>query len=220
MFQKLFTAALIAGASVTSAAGQAVALSEVQFDINSVVVQAFDANGVASAFGGESHTGSVVVGLDSDSFMQAFADGSGLAALSRGGPFGDFGLDAVIEFDNGAVTGGQFTLSIDGGADVYSTSIEAGSGDIREVADILGISYQVDGLTFGGEFSDSLYGDLDVSAFTAIQPFLGNFLHFDYRPDAAGRDSLADIDIFTVIPSPSTAMLAGVAALGLARRRR
>lgn len=218
MARKIVMVAMCAAAA--SASGQLVALSEVQFDLNSVTAQARDAAGDHAAFGGVMHTGSIVFGLDSDSFLQAYVDGSGLASLSRGGPFGDFTLSGVVELVNGAVTGGSFHIAIDGGADSYSASVEGGGGRVRRVADIQGGSFQIDGLAMDGLFSDSAYGNMDVSAFMMLQTFTGRFINFGYRPDANGFDGATDIDLFVNVPAPGGLAIVGIAAVASATRRR
>lgn len=211
---------VVCACAATSVSANPVALSEVQFDLNSVAIQAFDQGGAASAFGGESHTGTLVVSLDADSALAAFTDGSGLPAMFRGGPDGQFSFSAQISLDGGMVTGLTLDLSIDNGADSYSASIVPGSGTVTVEADADGNSFAIDGLLVGGEFSDAMFGDIDVSALFDAQPLLGNLLVFDYRPNAAGFDSQADIEFFTTIPSPGSAALLALSGCAAARRRR
>lgn len=203
-------------------AGGLEANNEVQFDLNSIVVQALDAGGAAVAFGGLSHTGSLAFSLDADSGLAVFIDGSGFPSLNRGGPAGSFSLSGGIDLNNGVVTGGSITISIDGGADTYSTSIRNGSGTVKVEANQGANSFSIDGLTFNGMFSDGLFGNIDVTDFVALQPFGGNFINFDFAPDANGRAGDADLDVFTIIPLPHPAALAGFGLAGIvvARRRR
>lgn len=216
---------ILAAAAVATSpvlAGGMIANNEVQFDVNSITVQSLDSMGNAVAFGGESHTGSLSLGLDANSGLAIFVDGSGFSSLRRGGPDGVFSMSATIELVNGQVMGGSITIAIDGGADSYTAEIRKNSGDVQVEANIGGDSFAIDGLTYQGFFSDNEFGGIDVSEFVARSPLTGNFLNFDFAPDATGFTSLADLDVFTAIPLPTSGALAGagLAGLAVARRRR
>jgi hypothetical protein len=66
------------------------------------------------------------------------------------------------------------------------------------------------------------FAGIDVSAFDAAEPFGGDFIQFDFSPNASGIDTGADLDVFAVIPLPHPAALAGMglACVGLVSRRR
>jgi hypothetical protein len=207
--------------SVLAAAGLAQAQSILQFDVNSFAVQSQNSAGQASAFGGLSHTGSINFSMIANTTVL-----NGMFGTTTGGPLANLGFNGSlsnftgqINLVNGQVTGGSLTIAVNGGTDTYTTSIGSGG----QVQSYVGGGYKIEGLTGGGGFSDSQFGNVDVSPWFNL-PLIGSFLQFNWIPDSNGAGS-GDMDIFvTVVPLPTAAwaglaMLGGIAVARKARRR-
>ena len=125
---------------------------------------------------------------------------------------------------NGHVTGGNFTVAA--GSDTYSADVVP---DVGAVSNYVGGGFKLEGLTFNGHFSDSMFGNIDVSRWTNFQNqlngLIGSFLQFNWQPNASGF-SFADMDIFVdVVPLPPAAWtglatMVGIGLTGYIRRRR
>lgn len=214
----------IALATVLIAGAAATAEPTLQMDVNNVHFQVTDGT-ANSAFGGTSHTGSVLLNFDAD-FTRlvdiAVRDGiSGPGTSLGAGTLADF--DGVIDLVGGSVTGGNLTVTLDSG-DTYTAQI----GNAGGVSNFVGGGYTIDGLTFDGAFSDATFGSADVTDWFAAQggpmALVGSFLTFAFDPTVGG-DGYADMDLFVVVPLPPAgwagmATLAGVMGLGYIRRRR
>lgn len=192
-----------------------------QFDLNNLHLQARDGSGANSAFGGLSHTGSVV--------LTEMVPPSELAALgisTNGGPFiiqgGPWTLASVnitINLSSGNVTGGTFNVAVTGG-DSYTANI----GNVGSVAPFVGGGFTIEGLTNGGHFSDATFGTVNISDFFNAQSgsgLNGSLLSFRINPDASGA-GFADVDAFVSnVPTPGTiSCLAAAALVAIPRRRR
>ena len=207
---KRVLSAAIAAVVVTVASTSASAVSKLQFDVNGLTVD-------AGASFGLSHTGTLTL---SGSGTLAGLVGTQLAAVlidDLAVPFSwsSISVSGSISLVLGGVTGGSFTVTVDG-TDVYTATILTGSGMVNPQA---GQGFTIDGLTFMGTFSSTSWAGVDVSAFDAVEPLNGNFLTLSYSPDAAGKDTSADMEVFVVIPLPFTAGLASLGLAGLACRR-
>lgn len=200
-------------------AGGALAEEILQIDTNNLGFQSLDEVGGAVPFDGESHTGAVSISFINESQINGV-----LIKDSPFGPFvpqGDFVgtlTDASFEItlDGGLVTGGSFFIEVDG-ADTYAGTIGASGG-----VDDTQTGFAIDGLTFGGTFSDDNFGGVDVSDWFNAQGFgnnlEGSFLAFKINPDDSGA-GIADVDSFVIVPAPAAGvvLLAGLVAV---RRRR
>jgi len=210
------------GAIAFSAASAAQAVPTLQLDLNSITAQAQDSGGADVAFGGETHTGSLEIGMDGNSMLaDILLNGTSVGPV----PASDWSLDSLvgsIELDNGVVTGGSFTVSVKNSVtseiDTYSADIRNGSGDVDDEA----TGFSIDGLTFEGMFSDTTFAGVDVTAWVDNEPLGGSFTQFAFTPDAFGFDDDANMDVFIPVPLPTPAAMAGAGLLGLGaiRRRR
>ncbi len=211
---------LAVSAAVIAASGAAAnaAMTELQFDWNSVTAQSKDAAGVDSAFGGLSHTGSIVFSDDANSGLLLTEDFSGFPTNTyiNTGSNPAVNLMGEIELVNGIVVGGFFAVEANG--DTYDAQIRANSGAVSAKAN----GFTLDGLTFNGTFSDDNFDGIDVTNFfdfNGQNP--GSFLQILFNPNASGQDVSGDLEITaTVIPMPLPAAMATVGLAAVATRRR
>ena len=222
MKTKAFAAAmLLAAGSIASAT------PVLQMDLNSFAAQATNSGGANSAFGGLSHTGSVKFSLGSGGvlngiFIQSVANG----IFSNAG-FSGFtltGFSGQVNLNNGLVSGGSLTVTLNNG-DNYTCNISPGSG---AVSNYVGGGFKIEALTGGGFFSDSVYGNVNVSPWFNSQGSAGlngSFLQFNFNPTSTGF-ATSDMDLFVdvtpLVPLPPAAY-AGLSLLGslvVARRIR
>ena len=218
---------LCAAAGAVLAAGSASLAAPIfHFDINGITVQA-QANGSNSSFGGLSHTGSLVFGFTSGT---SHIEGIDIQDTIGGAPQHQNFTGSLTNFTgtvnlvNGHVTGGNFTVAA--GSDTYSADV---APDVGAVSNYVGGGFKLEGLTFNGHFSDSMFGNIDVSRWTNFQNqlngLIGSFLQFNWQPNASGF-SFADMDIFVdVVPLPPAAWtglatMVGIGLTGYIRRRR
>ena len=211
---KSMSVAAIAALVIGSAAN---ADTELQIDLNSLLT-----TGGGSSFG-TGFSGTMTIADDSDSALNAgFIDGAlgtGFFSLALKDMSGSITLLA------GTVTGGSLTVIAwdttpgSGTFSTYAASIVPGSGVITSQA---GQGFSIDGLTFSGTFSSTTFAGVDVTAFDDVEPLWGSFLEFGYDPDTSGVDANSDLDLYVIIPLPSTAGLGllGLATIGARRRRR
>lgn len=213
----------IAGiAGLALAATSAVAQQRMlQMDINSLGFQARDGAGAASAFGGLTHTGSLVLQDDlptsilNDIAIQTGGPGNAFLPQTMTSTLGD--VMVIINLSNGNVTGGS--MMIHAGSDMYSTTISAAGS----VSTFVGGGFKIDALTSGGMFSGPTFAGVGIADFFAAQGgggLPGSFLNFRIIPDPAGAGH-SDIDLFVSnIPSPGSVALLGMGAVVAVRRRR
>lgn len=198
--------ALFAGASVASAT------SVLQIDVNSLTATA-----VAGSFG-TGYTGSVQLTTNANSELAGILIGG--ASQSISGTLADF--TGKIDIVAGAVAGGSFTVQVlESDAvtlNTYTATIKSGIGQVNTQA---GQGFSIDGLTFDGAFSSSVFAGVDVSRWFDEQPLTGSFIQFAFNPNAQGRDNDSDIDIFVTVPLPAGGAMAfaGLAGLMGVRRR-
>lgn len=211
--QRASVIGLLATLGMTATAS---ALPVLQFDVNAFSVQATNGGGTPSAFGGLSHTGNLNFSLGSGSLEGIFIQTMPSGAFANAGLSG-FTMTTFtgqIQLNNGMVTGGNLTLGLNNG-DTYTATIVGGSG---MVTTYVGGGYKLEALTDGGAFSDSMFGNVDVSPWFNAQTLgglLGSLLQFNFDPDPQGAAS-SDMDIFVdavVIPLPPAAY-AGLGTLG------
>jgi hypothetical protein len=220
--------AVFASAVVTalSVCAPAFATPTLQFDVNSIGIQATNSGGTNTPFGGLTHTGAVVFSLKPSTRLE------GVSVESvPSGPWIDQGFSGSISnftgsvlLNNGIVTGGSITLAVNGGTDSYSASIVPNAGHVKTY---VGGGFIVQGLTFQGAFSDNQFGNVNVAQWFAHNgALLGSFLQFNFNPDATGA-GFSDMDIFvdSVVPLPPAAwagigMLASIATVQWVRRRK
>jgi hypothetical protein len=208
------TTFLFAAAAAAGLATAAHADTELQIDVNSLVVST---SGGSGSFGAD-FTGSLEMNDGPESNLAGLlCDGM---PLGIDGTLSDF--SGTINLQNGTVSGGSFTIEVTesgGGTNSYMAQIASGVGSVEPQA---GQGFQIDGLTFQGMFSSDTFAGADVSPWFGAQPLPGSFLTFQFEPNANGVDDETDIDIFVVIPLPAGGAMASAALVGLAgvRRRR
>jgi hypothetical protein len=199
-------------------AGTAIASPTLQLDVQQIHIQVQNNQGVNSAFGGLSHTGSIQFSFQS---AVTFLGGVLINGVNAGfsGTLSNF--VGSVNLNNGHVTGGSLAVQVNGGSDSYTCDIVPNVG---AVGNFIGGGFQIQGLTFNGHFSDNLFGNVDVSPWGGNN-LPGSFLQFNFDPNANGSGT-ADMDMFVdVVPMPpltwtSAATLAGIMAVGYVRRRR
>lgn len=211
---------LVCAGALVGMASIASATTVLAIDVNFLAVQARNSSNVASAFGGLTHTGSVVVTHDANSTLAGVAingvnqpktPGLSLTASGR------------IDLQSGNVVGGFFNILMSDGS-AYSASIVSGAGKVTTQA---GQGFKIDGLTFNGMFTDSglpgmvnRFAGVDISAFASVEPLFGAFLQFAFNPNASGFDGDSDLDLIITIPLPGSAGLATLGLLAAGSRRR
>ncbi len=186
-----------------------------QMDLNALGVQVMNSLGAPSAFGGLNHTGSVNL---SDVFGTSSLAGIFIDTINQGfnGTLTD--MTGLIQLTNGNVTGGSLSVTVNG-VDTYTAQI-ANAGYVENY---IGGGYTIQGLTFNGAFSSSMFGNVNVAAW-AEGTLPGSFLQFNFEPTANGT-GFADLDLFVqVVPLPPAAAtglasLAGLMLVGRLRRR-
>ncbi len=210
---------MFALAGVLCASTMAVASPTLQLDLNGFTAQATDGLN-PTPFGGITHTGSVALSLGSGNLQGvAISAGPALPFIDQGFIGSLTGLSGQINMVNGLVTGGSITVTVNGGADSYTTNIAA----VGNVSNYIGGGFKVEGLTFGGGFSDNSFSNVDVTPWS-LGALAGSFLQFNFNPTANGS-ATADMDLFVqVVPLPPAALsglgtLAGVFMVARLRRR-
>ena len=221
----------LAGVAVLSAPALASSVLKFEFDVNSITIQATDAQGNASAFGGVNHTGNLVFSNDADSTLAIGINGASQPSFNAS----FLCMNGHISYVNGVSTGGSMNIKVlnpDSSTDTYSFLVAPGDPVARPLGAISFslLGYQFDSNTLQGNFSDANYGGVDVSPWFNAQPqvgLAGAFFQLKYAPDERGFSDQSDVDIDVNtpvgVPLPSTAAagcaLIGVLALGQRRRR-
>lgn len=213
------TQTLLAVAASLAAGAGALAVTELQIDINSLRAQARFDNG-AMGFGGVNHTGSIqLTHTGTSNLAGVLIDGAAQAVAA--GLLMSF--SGQIDLVNGGVTGGFLNITLNNG-DSFTSQIQGGIGQVQFQA---GQGFSIDGLTTNGLFSSASFAGVNITPWFNDQPLNGAFINFSFSPNGMGRDNDTDIDIFLPadedrpeIPAPLAGSMAGAALLGLAARRR
>lgn len=216
---------VLAAAGLAAASSPAAAQLTLGIDVNDFAYEFRDAAG-ERAFGGADHTGEMRWMM-----TVAAADEEPRIVNVRVGEEGPFGLlesvslgtgladiEARIELDSGRIRGGDITITL-GTGDTYTADFSGGG--LRALATG---GFTIDGLTTNGDFSDDLFGTLDVSELNRIENLPGWALAFRFNPGAEATGT-ADGEVFVMVPLPPAALaglgtLAGVMGIGAVRRRR
>jgi len=221
--------AVMAGVALVPAPSFAASLLEFALDVNSITIQATDAVGNATPFGGETHNGKLVFSKDGDSTIAVGINGVSQAA-SFNASF--LSLNGEVSFLNGVSLGGTMNVKVknpDTTVDTYSFNISAGDPLTRPLGAIAFslTGYQFDAETSNGLFNDANYGGVNVAPWFAGQVpsgLNGAFFQLKYVPNAQGFSNQSDVDILTTtaVPLPASAMagLGLIGLLALARHRR
>lgn len=213
----------VAGSLMAAAAASATPV--LQIDVNSFQAQAVNAGGAPTAFGGLTHTGALQFSIGQGHLVGAFIQSMPFGPFLNAGLAGVTltGFSGQVNLVNGLVTGGNITLEISSG-DSYTCLISPGSG---AVSTYVGGGYKIEALTHGGMFSDSMFGNVDITPWynaQGIAGLFGSLLEFNFDPDPTGAAS-SDMDIFVdVVPLPPAAYaglgtLAGAVVLRRIRTR-
>lgn len=226
----MLTRVLVVGAGLAiGGASASLATVTLQIDVNGLSAQSKDSGGANVAFGGVTHTGSVAMSNDGNSVVNSvgIVTGSSFAAAANGWTINSF-IGSIL-LSGGLVTGGSVYLEVTDGtftdsfsATIADTSASANPGKVETFA---GGGFTIDGLIFSGTFvdggADSKFAGYDVSQFLVSNGLLtGSFLNFVFNPDGSGLDANSDMDLFVVIPLPTSAGLASLGLAGLAGTRR
>lgn len=199
-----------------SCASGATLASVLHMDVNALRSQSLNANGVASAFGGLNHTGSISLTSGPNSVLADLILNS-VAQNIAPGQLQSFA--GSINLVNGGVTGGSFSLTLTDGH-TFTTSIVSGVGQVAPQILPGGVQgFSIDGLTTNGVFSTSTFAGANIAPWFNAQPLTGSFINFGFNPNSSGLDTASDLDIF-LVPTPAAGGVFGLAALGLGMRRR
>lgn len=214
------TQKLLAVAAALAAAGSALAITELQIDINALRAQAYHDNNT-KGFGGVNHTGRIQLmssGITNlaDILIDGAAQGIAAGMLSS--------VAGQIDLVGGFVTGGFLEINLMNG-DTFTADISSADGQIQFQA---GQGFSIDGLITNAVFSGPTFAGIDVSLWYDVQPLEGSFIEFAFGPNVMGFDSDTNLDIFLpteeddtpVIPAPLAGVMGGVSLLGLGARRR
>jgi hypothetical protein len=221
-------AAIVSAGVVGLAAQTGLAQRTLQWDINNLSFQARDANGLPIPFGGLTHTGQVTL-VDTLPMTELVEIGIRSApgqpfAPQGGAPWNLTDVSMTVNLNAGMVTGGTFSIDINGGpvggGDRYTATI----GSAGTITPFVGGGFKIEGLTSNGNFSDAAFGTVNVADFFAAQTsppgLMGSFLGFRINPNSSGAGT-ADVDAFvSPVPSPGTMACLGAAGLLFAPRRR
>lgn len=217
---------LAAIAVSTVFAASASAQLTLALDINGFDYQFKDSGG-GLAFGGDTHTGSVEWSFATtpttivDARMGFGGSTAVLSPVALGATLTDF--SGSLTLVGGNVTGGSVEVELSSG-DTYTATVQT-AGDINTLTTG---GFTIDGLTMDGQFSDALFGAIDVSEFVAAQgdpgQLIGSLFKFRFDPSATGAGN-GDMEIYVLVPLPPAAYaglatLAGVMCLTYIRRRR
>ena len=208
-----------AALAVALAAPAALAQRAMQFDLNNLNFQAENSGGLPGAFGGLNHTGSVVLTTAAPSQLVdlALRASPGQAFLAQAAQ-NLTNLTMNINLTSGMVTGGTFSLDINGGPGGGGDRYTANIGSAGTVTPFVGGGFKIEGLTSAGAFSDSTFATVPISDF--MGSVTGSFLSFRINPDANGH-SFADVDAFVnAVPAPGSIACVALGVLVAARRRR
>lgn len=218
----------VALSAAVCTAGVAQAELTLQLDINAIGIQVKDGSGNPTAFGGLTHTGSIELSYD-----PSFTILNEVAIQAGSGPFVDQNFSGTlsdisgsIELNNGVVVGGSLTVEVNAGGDWYMAEVRPNSGMVQTATTPGG--FKIDALTFKGEFSDDMFGNVDVEPWFLAQgqglALEGSLLKFNFQPDQNGV-GFGDLDAFVVVPLPPAGLaglsvLAAVGGVSVVRRRR
>lgn len=203
----------VSAIAIFGAASLATAAHQLQLDVNALNGQSYDSGGNAAAFGGTTHTGSIMLSGGINSALEEILINGAPQGIASG-QFMSF--SGTINLVNGGVTGGSLSLTLQN-ADTFTASIVGGVGQVNTQA---GQGFSIDGLLTNALFSSASFAGVDITDWFSEQPINGSFLNFAFNPNGSGADTDTDIDIFVVVPSPVAGGMAGVGLLGLAARRR
>lgn len=210
---------LLTASAALAMAGSAMAITELQIDINALRASARFADN-SMGFGGIGHTGNVFLSsTGTTNLAGVLIDGSPQPIVA--GQL--MTLSGVINLVNGMVMGGNIDITLNNG-DTFTTDIQSGFGQVQFQA---GQGFSIDGLTENGFFSSNSFAGVNVSTWYNDQPLEGSFIEFAFGPNGMGIDNDTNLDIFLPaeedrpeIPAPLAGTLAGLGLLGLGARRR
>jgi hypothetical protein len=214
--------AAFAASAITLLAVPAIAQERtLQFDVNNAQFQARSVTG-APAMLSTSFTGSLTLGfVAGTTTLDMVAIRNAVSGDFQPQPFAGSltGFNVVINLVNGFVDSGEIQLVVSGG-DSYVAGVSSGGGG--RLSSFIGGGFFLDGLTFGGQFTDADFQGVAIPDFFANQQpngLPGSFFNFKLTSNPQGGN--ADIDIFvTNIPSPGSLALVAAGGGLIARRRR
>lgn len=201
-------------------AGSAQAAVLLQFDLNSVNLQARDAAGANSSFSA-THTGSLVLskgltGVIVDPRIDGVPQNGSLGSDDFVGTLDS--VSGVISLVNGTVQGGTLTFTVTSveGADSYSLDIADTDAPVVPIA---GGFFSLGALAVNGDLTDGSFAGVNVQAFSAAEPLNGGVIMNLFQPNANGAATV-NVEISAVVPEPASLAAATLLVGGLLLRRR
>jgi hypothetical protein len=218
------TQKLLAAAALLATAGSALAVTELQIDINALRAQSYNSN-ATKGFSGVNHSGYIILSSGSATNLAEIlinGNAQGIAANML------MSVSGRIDLDNGFVTGGDLTVTLMNNAGVFTADIPDTSGDVTpgRVRLQAGQGFSIDGLVMNGMFDMDTFAGVDVSLWHANEPLSGSFIEFAFGPNGLGFDGDTNLDVFLPvedrpgIPAPLAGFMGGFGLLGLGARRR
>lgn len=214
LIRKIMKAGVLAAASLAlmGAVADAQAATDLDFDLNSVTVQAIGTNSAPVAMTA-SHTGSLVIAYDADAELASIGmDGAPQTFVGS--------LDAVngvVQMVNGNIVGGSLEFRMANG-DRFSTAVQPGGNVVHYP--FANNMFVLSPLTTAGDLSGDIFAGVDVSPWSQAESLRG-YLTVQFFPNGTGTDDSASVQV-TVQPVPEPASLMGLASVagGLLLRRR
>jgi hypothetical protein len=208
-------------------AGRSEAALLLQFDLNQIAVQARSGvNGTGSnvAFGAN-HTGSLAFSaVPAPDPLPSYMSSVRVDDVHQNGsPGTDLfagtlqSMSGHLNMTNGVVSGGTLTFTVSSGAttDTYTTNLQ-GVGQV--VTPIAGGNFTLGAAALGGDLSDNDFAGVDVSSWTAAEPFEGELVMPLFKTDATGF-ARTSVELSAVVPEPGSLAALGAAAGLMVRRR-
>ena len=192
-----------------------------QFDLNSLNVQARNVAGAPVSFGGTTHTGSLVLSKGATGDITDVRIDGAEQNGSGGTDTFNAGLDsltATINLVNGEVEGGSLSFQVSGpnGIDTYSLDILNNDSKVQAVA---GGNFVLGTIAVNGNLNDGTFGGVNVQPWSLNEPLTGELLLLPFQPSANGAGNV-NIEISAVVPEPGTMAAASIVVGGLLLRRR
>jgi len=204
---------ILAALSLAGGVVRADTVTELDFDVNTISIQAKSGLG-QNIFTGVNHTGELILSSGALSTLAVGVDGVYQPNLSAS----HMSLSGDVFLVNGILDHGTVTLNATDLSDSYVFDVQSGSGALHKIGSKN--SYLLSGTTINGLLNHDSFGGMDVQLWHDQQPLMGSFVQFFFRPNATGFDGATSLDVcaYATVPLPQAvwggavllAVLAGV----------